>query len=586
MLSWNSDSPIVAVDFETYYSGEYSVSKLGNWAYTHHPKFNAYLISVSDGVNTIACRPQEFPWETIDGKYWVSHNREFDRSVYERLVNLGEAAPVAPKDWFCSSAACAYLQLPRDLAGACKIVLGVGVDKKVRASMSGKVPGFLSEELLEYAKSDAVLCFRLWEKVGPRWPRIERDLFELTASMGRRGIHVDQEYLADSKQRLEKIVKDCDEGLPFQPPTSIKAFKDYCKSLGIEPPASTADDDFRFQNWLEKNLNGPVATWVRIMQRRRSANRTLKVLDSIKSRINDQGRMVYELKYFGANPGRWSGGGGLNIQNLNRGEVEGIDLRANFCAAPGKILGIVDYAQIESRVVLFLAGDLDTLELLKDGMDIYEAHARATMGYNDPRPLKEVDKGMRQLAKARVLGLGFGCGSKKFIEVARIMGGIEISFEESERIVREYRDTNPKVIALWSRLEDCFRKCHGKDYHLALPCNRLNPSMRRHLIYRNVDAETMSCDVAGDRVNVYGGRLTENWTQATARDVLASAWLRCHAAGYSPVMSVHDELVFELDERTAGEDLEKILDIMEAPRPWAPVLPLKAEGHLAQKYEK
>jgi hypothetical protein len=44
----------------------------------------------------------------------------------------------------------------------------------------------------------------------------------------------------------------------------------------------------------------------------------------------------------------------------------------------------------------------------------------------------------------------------------------------------------------------------------------------------------ITATVAGDRMHVYGGLLAENWTQATARDVLASAWLRCAGSGSSP----------------------------------------------------
>ncbi|MGA1239030.1 MAG: hypothetical protein ACO34E_19460, partial [Limisphaerales bacterium] len=84
----------------------------------------------------------------------------------------------------------------------------------------------------------------------------------------------------------------------------------------------------------------------------------------------------------------------------------------------------------------------------------------------------------------------------------------------------------------------------------------------------------------------YGGLLAENWTQATARDVLASAWLRCAEAGFVPILSVHDELVFELPEATAEDDLARITSLMETPPPWALRLPLKVEGKLTTTYTK
>ena len=92
--------------------------------------------------------------------------------------------------------------------------------------------------------------------------------------------------------------------------------------------------------------------------------------------------------------------------------------------------------------------------------------------------------------------------------------------------------------------------------------------------------------MGGERVPLHGGIIAENWTQGTARDVLASAWLRCAAAGFRPVLSVHDELVFEVPEKTAHEDLRKIMLIMERPLAWAAGLPLKADGKLMSRYGK
>jgi DNA polymerase len=80
--------------------------------------------------------------------------------------------------------------------------------------------------------------------------------------------------------------------------------------------------------------------------------------------------------------------------------------------------------------------------------------------------------------------------------------------------------------------------------------------------------------------------LAENWTQATARDVLASAWIRCDAFGHRPVLSVHDELVFEVPEGSAEEDLRRIVGIMEEPVSWAPGLTLRADGRLCCVYGK
>ena len=257
-------------------------------------------------------------------------------------------------------------------------------------------------------------------------------------------------------------------------------------------------------------------------------------------------------------------------------------------------MAVVDYCQIESRVLLYLAGDVAALDLFRANpdADAYEIHARATMGYAEAESLRaycdRTGAGIRQLAKARVLGLGFGCGARRFVEVAKVMAGLDICEDDSERIVAEFRASNPKIVRLWQALNDACASCDGGEYRLPLPCTQGNPALGRFLIYRDVKAgkDGIECTIGGERTPVYGGLIAENWTQATARDVLASAWLRCDAAGFHPVLSVHDELVFEVPAATAAADLARIVAIFEQPVSWAPGLPLRADGKLCDVYGK
>ncbi len=586
---------VVAVDFETVYSSKYSVSDLGIWAYCHDERFDAYLVAVSDGRQTCVCHPSAFPWTTIAERAWCSHNRDFDRGVFRRLNELGVINASEPREWYCTAAMAAFLQLPRSLDGVSCEALGVELDKGVRKRCKGAEPGDeIPEEVVTYAARDAGACVVLWNQLGAQWPAHERRLFELTSEMGAVGLNVDWEYVAANRRELNELVESMAAALPWSPALSIKKFREACEAAGVRPPKSTSVSDPYFPEWLHENINSDAATWVRHMQRIRSANRTAKVLESMEARRMGHGRMAYELKYFGATTGRWSGGGGLNLQNLNRKAAEGVDLRRCIVPAPGKVLGVVDYSQIESRVLLFLAGDVQTLEMFRANpdADAYEIHARATMGYAEPEPLREycerTGSGVRQLAKARVLGLGFSCGAQRFVEVAKVMAGLEIGADESERIVREFRESNPLIVALWRRLNEACAACDGGTYALPLPCTHFNPELNRYLLYREVSAakDGIECTVCGDRVRVYGGLLAENWTQATARDVMASAWLRCAERGYLPVLSVHDELVFELNEGTAEADLAEIRMIMEEPLAWAQALTLRADGKLCRVYEK
>ena len=590
----------VGVDFETYYSTDYSVRQCGTWAYCQDERFDAYLVAVSDGTQTCVCPPEDFSWETIAGLEWVSHNRDFDRAVHRRLQELGKTPKADPEAWHCSAALCSYLQFPRDLKGAAKAALGETIDKTVRVRLRGRrsrsssSTDVLGAELLNYAARDAEVCLELWDRFSDGWPAHERQLFDITSGLGRFGLCIDWAYVSEKRKELEKLVAEFKSNLPFSPALSIKQFQVACKAVNIPPPRSTAANDPGLVDWLDRHNDTEPASWARSMQRIRSANRTSKVLEAMEARRMPSGRLSFELKYCGASTGRWSGGGGLNLQNLNRKATAGVDMRRVIVPPPGHRLAVVDYAQIESRILLFLAGDTGSVEMFRSNpnSDAYEIHARATMGYTESESLKthcdRTGSNLRHFAKARVLGLGFGCGWRRFIEVAKTMAGLDLDEDGAKGVVKNFRLTNPQIVGLWSRLQAACDACDGSDYVLPLPCTQANPALKRRLIYRDVvvDDAGIACTVGGKRIRVFGGLLAENWTQATARDVLASAWLRCGVDGYMPVLCVHDELVFELRDDTAAADLERILTIMETSPAWAPNLPLKAEGNLMDCYRK
>lgn len=599
----------VGVDFETFYTGTYSVKSMGLYPYVNDPRFSAWAVAVSDGSSVCSCEPTKFPWERIAGREWVSHHREFDRSVFARLQADGTIpAGVAPAAWHDSAAACAYLQYPRDLKGACRDVLGVEVDKGVRRSLRGqKGDGDLfgacgmSEEESAYVASDASLCLQLWQEIGWRWPNHERALFEATCAMARRGVRVDWGMVANAIAGLGRVVGECRKAIPWGPALSDPKFRQACADIGVTPPASLAAGDENYAEWLKMHAGKRCTVWALNMSRLRRANRLKKVLESMQSRRRgSDGRMVYELKYFGATTGRWAGTGGLNMQNFNRKEVEGLDIRKVIVAPPGSTLVVCDYSQIEARMLLWIAGDEKTLQLLRDhpDMDMYEVHARSTMGYTNPMPLEkwceQNGSTLRQYAKARVLGLGYRCGAGTFVRVAKMMAKLELSFQEAKQAVNDYRASNPLVVGVWERLEDDAYKSWeaGRDHVVPLPCTSYDSRCGRLLFYRDLKVldggfgKGMTAMIAGERCPLHGGIITENIVSGASRDVMASAWLRCLKAGYSPIMTVHDELVFEVPDATAPAELERISAIMTEPLAWAPGLPLKVGGKLMKRYGK
>ncbi len=87
------------------------------------------------------------------------------------------------------------------------------------------------------------------------------------------------------------------------------------------------------------------------------------------------------------------------------------------------------------------------------------------------------------------------------------------------------------------------------------------------------------------RMDTYGGSLVENITQATARDLMAQAMVKAEDEGkYSVIMSVHDELVCEVDEGTG--DVREFERLMAHTPGWATGCPVEAEGWIGKRYRK
>jgi len=87
-----------------------------------------------------------------------------------------------------------------------------------------------------------------------------------------------------------------------------------------------------------------------------------------------------------------------------------------------------------------------------------------------------------------------------------------------------------------------------------------------------------------EKQETYSGKLTENITQAIARDCLAENLLKLEAAGFPVVFHIHDEVVIDIPKDHA--DLDAVTQIMSQPIPWAPDLPLAADGWIGEYFTK
>lgn len=286
-------------------------------------------------------------------------------------------------------------------------------------------------------------------------------------------------------------------------------------------------------------------------------------------------------------------------------------IRTAFIAKPKHTFAVADFSAIEARVLSWLAGETWREEVFRGHGMIYETSA--SMMFN--LPLKDCLKeekggqpGIRDKGKTAELALGYQ-GS---VGAMAQMGAEKMGLSETEMklIVTKWRKANPQVVKLWYDMERCAKKAVKKkgkiiskfknlefDYDgtaltIKLPSGRKlyywNPKFKRgkwdriSLAYMGIDAKIRQWV----HIDTYGGKLVENIVQAISRDLLADSMLRVDEAGYDITMHVHDELVAEVPEEGAQDDLTKIENIMGEPIPWAEGLPLNADGYVTPFYKK
>jgi DNA polymerase len=282
-------------------------------------------------------------------------------------------------------------------------------------------------------------------------------------------------------------------------------------------------------------------------------------------------------------------------------------LRGAIVASPGHHLYVADYAAIEARVVLWLAGAEKALDIFRRGEDIYCWMASKIY---DKVCNKSDHPSERQLGKVAVLGLGYGMGAAKFVDSCAAYG-ITIEEDFAQQVVQTYRSQFWHIKEMWGDQEaaaiaavrskdrvSCGRVAWLHEHpflfcelpsgrRLAYPFPQIKPratpwgDMRASLSYMG----TNTYSHAWTRQTSYGGMLVENITQAVARDIMAEAMLACEWTGvYKPLLSVHDEIIAEAPE---GEgSVKEFVGILETVPEWAEGCPIAAEGWSGTRYHK
>lgn len=644
---------VYGVDFETYWAADYTLSKLATTDYVYDPRFESQLVAVQKDtwakprvMEVTAFRA----WcKTIDWSRTgvLGHHTQFDGLILHRHFKV---EPKVYFDTLSMARPTMPVQVPRGLDPLAKALGFAGKvhgDALYRAKGMRwrEIPKPLKAELKLYAGDDISDTWGIFLKLLDYFPVDELRLIDDTV-----GMYAKPRLLLDKSMveglviaEVERKQRQVDAlNTTFGDLQSNDRFAELLEALGVDPPQKWSEKQQKFTWAFSKQdhdfkdlLEHEDDTVVALVQARLDVKSTMVETRARRLAARaDYGPQPIYLNYWGAGPGRWSGGDKSNWQNLKRGSL----IRKAIKAPPGYTMVIADLSQIEARINAWTAGERKKLDVfraydtitgwktldsgekapVRAGPDVYRVTAADAFGV----PVDKVDALMRFFGKTMDLGLGFGAGAPKFstmIRLANVDNPEIVAFIRgmTESYVRDlhraWRQNNPFIVGSWKKTENLYRsavlgqqriedgvvayegtKAKGvlngfmhMPNGMALRYDRVEQTENgmRYLKKFRVNKTKPPTEQHG---KLYGGLLVENRTQALARVVVAEHALNIadELKYWKLSMTTHDELVGLVPTRYAARALKVVEKVMSTPPTWAPDLPVAVEAHTSLRYDK
>ena len=625
----------LSIDLETRSSADI---KNGAYKYCDSEDFAILLFAYSINFGEVRvvdiANGEEIPEDirtalTDDNVTKWAHNCQFERIALSKYLGISY---LPPEQWKCSMIWANYLSLPSSLKEIGEI-LGLGNQKLDE----GK------ELIRKFCKPPFKDCsgedWELFKRYNQRDVEVENDIirrlsplpvpefvwkeFHQNERINDRGVAVDDELAsramefddisrAEIMDRLKKLT-----GLDN--PNSVVQLKGWLSENGVDTTSLGKKDVTE----LADKYEGTVKEVLEL--RLQGAMSSVKKFEAMKKAACQDGRLHGMFRFYGAtHTGRFSSTI-INLQNLRRNDMDGLDdarrmvrngdyeglellydnipdvlsqlVRTALIPSTGSFI-VADYSAIEARVIAWLAGEQWRLDAFRNGEDIYCASASKIYGVP---VVKHGENGhLRQKGKLLELACGYNGGVGAMKAFGADKAGL--TDDEMQGLVADWRSASPNIVRLWHDVEKAAKNCirygkaeqtHGLVFtrehgfmFITLPSGRrLAYAKPRIGINRfgneSIEYTGITATKKWDTIETFGGKLTENITQAVARDVL------CNAIGNLSdkriVAHCHDELIIEAKN---GESREQVCDKMAIAPMWADGLPLRADGYECKYYIK
>ncbi len=550
-----------------------------------------------------------------------------------------------PSSWKCSRIWGAYIGLPLSLKGIGAVLkldeqkMSEGTDlirffcrpcrpTKSNGGRTRNLPCHAPEkwELFKsYNKRDVEVELAIKEKlVKFPVPDFIWDEYHLDQEINDRGILLDMRLvdkaIAIDARTKEQLRCRIQQQTGLDNPNSVVQMKDWLANNGIE----TDSLDKKAVREIISHSDGPIAEVLSCRQQ--LAKSSVSKYTAMRNAVCADGRARGMFQFYGASrSGRWSGKI-IQLQNLPQNHMDDLAearalvrdgnytalellyddipdtlsqlIRTAFVPRDGCKYIVSDFSAIEARVIAWLAGERWRMKVFEDGGDIY--CASASQMFKVPVVKNGENGHLRQKGKIAELALGYG-GS---VGALKAMGALEMGLTEDELqpLVDSWRQANPHIVRFWWEVDTAVKECikkrlptgtHGLRFtyqsgmlFIMLPSGRRLTYVKPRLGENRFGGESVTYMGIGgtkkwERIETFGGKLSENIVQAIARDTLVYAMktLRnCSIVGH-----VHDELIIECSPDVS---LDAICEQMGRTPPWAEGLSLRADGYNCIFYQK
>lgn len=652
--------PLLVLDFETFYSAEYSMSDLHTAAYVFDPLFHVHGLGIRypDGATEFrtdvvqAIQELQVRYGTnLEHVALVGHNLAFDYFILHRRYGLTAAHLID------TLSLALLLDGPDQGNSLAELAERHGLPSKGDLATFKGVRHLTPAQVVDlgaYCRRDLEITFQLAMLMLPKAAALPQELWAMEFAIKQfveRPIHVDGQCATDGITALGAALKEqlAATGLTKQDFTGDQRFV-VLLNRALAPTGRTVA--------MKPGTKGPIPAMsrkdaefiallsdpdeqVRQLVQTRLMMKSVSHLQSQLHRLEAASAAPHLgchmlLKYCGAVTGRFTAGDRFNSQNLpvparSTGPVRqaATSIRTSLVAAPGQLFAVADAAQIEARVLSWLAGEVALHRAFATGEDVYSQFAASIFNCEVRKPrdddepvLAQKLAALRMVGKTAVLGLGYGMGAKRFITQLRQEPRLQPLFADGTltdkicaHIVYAFREQYPRLKTMGVALECSFSHAFSG---ICLPCPPFHFARQdrtvlitlpsgRALVYPEVQmvdgdgkthtytdayGEVQSWVATEDRL-VYGNGfplyrniLVENVTQAVARDLLVGVIYHIEQAGHPVVHHCHDEVTCQVPAAQAEACLQALLVAWRTVPAWAPGLVLDAEGHIGNNWMK